>query len=50
MTSDTSEKGLESLICSALTGLSKAPVTGVVGEKPEPYGGSGWIYSRAEDY
>ncbi|MDQ3776688.1 MAG: type I restriction endonuclease subunit R [Pseudomonadota bacterium] len=51
MTTDTSEKGLESLIVAAMTGLWEAPVReGGVSKPPTPYGGTGWLYGHAEDY
>jgi len=50
---DTSERGLERLICTALTGgpcdSASAP-PGVVREASTPYGGSGWICGSPEDY
>jgi type I restriction enzyme R subunit len=45
MTTDTSERGLERLICTALTGHPCDPGAGPVGEvreRPASYGG-GWI-------
>ena len=50
MTTDTSEKGLESLICTALTGSPCDPVqAGVVRERPASYG-VGWICGNPRDY
>ena len=52
MTTDTSERGLERLICTALTGLPCDPGGGpaaTVGERPAVYG-AGWIYGAPEDY
>src|SRR5437016_2242350 len=51
MSTDTSEKGLETLIHSAMTGQAwPRPVEpGVVREVPRP-GGTGWIAGRPEDY
>ena len=53
MTTDTSERGLERLICTALTGgpcdAAYAP-SGVVREPSAPYGGSGWICGSPDDY
>ncbi len=52
MTTDTSERGLERLICTALTG---APCDAAVGpaesvhERPAVYG-AGWICGTADDY
>ena len=46
MITDTSEKGLERLICTALTGApcdSGDPKVNAVGELGDSYGGSGWI-------
>ncbi len=52
MTTDTSERGLERLICTALTGSACDP--GVVpadevGERPAAYG-AGWICGYPEEY
>ena len=50
MTTDTSERGLESLICTALTGQPcDADAVGRVGERPAVYG-AGWICGDAQDY
>ncbi len=52
-TTDTSEKGLERLICLALTGSPLDPVpvpAGQAGETPGPYGGNGWLGGRPDDY
>ena len=50
MTTDTSESGLESLICRALTGQPcDAAGAGRVGERPATYG-AGWICGDAQDY
>ena len=53
MTTDTSERGLERLICTALTGspcdAALAP-TGLEGEAAAPSGGSGWICGAPNDY
>ncbi|MBE0613811.1 MAG: type I restriction endonuclease subunit R [Burkholderiales bacterium] len=51
MTTDTSEKGLETLIMRHMTGtdgLAVAP--GVVAEPPAPYGGSGYFAGSPKDY
>jgi hypothetical protein len=51
VSTDTSEKGIESLIVAAMTGLWEAPVReGGVSKPPTPYGGTGWLYGHAEDY
>jgi len=51
MTTDTSERGLERLICSALTGHPcEPPKTGTVGEAPAAYGGVGWSCGNAHDH
>lgn len=50
---DTSEAGLETLICRALTGsdcLPRPAGTPVAAEKPEPYGGVGWQPGDPSDY
>lgn len=52
MSTDTSEKGLENLIVTAMTGRPW-PDTGVAdtaAQPPAPYGGTGWLNGRAEDY
>ncbi len=52
MTTDTSERGLERLICTALTGApcdAGAPPAGGVGARPATYA-AGWICGAAEDY
>jgi len=51
---DTSEAGLESLICRALTGSDCLPrpagTPAVVAETPAPYGGVGWLPGDPADY
>jgi type I restriction enzyme R subunit len=49
---DTTEKGLESLIVAALTGYTgeAAPEAGGVAELTTPYGGVGYIESSSADY
>jgi len=50
---DTSEKGLERLICTALTGAPCDPGTAqvnMVSEPVSPYGGTGWICGNPNDY
>ena len=50
MTTDTSEKGLERLICKALTGADCAPSQiGMVHERPSSYG-AGWTCGDPQDY
>ena len=53
MTTDTSERGLERLICTALTGSPRdaalAP-TGLEGYAAAPPGGGGWICGTPNDY
>ena len=53
MRTDTSERGLERLICTALTGspcdAALAP-TGLDGEAAAPSDGAGWICGSANDY
>ena len=52
-TTDTSERGLESLICTALTGSAGDPSADVAGdatrERPPTYG-AGWISGDPQDY
>ena len=53
MHTDTSERGLERMICTALTGSPCDPMTGPAEEVDESqvsYGGAGWICRAAEDY
>ena len=51
MTTDTTEKGLESLICASLTGGAafESPQNGIVRERPSSYG-AGWIQGDPQDY
>ena len=50
MTTDTSENGLESLICAALTGFAHDPAPkGGIQERPADYG-PGWMHGDPEDY
>ena len=50
MTTDTSEKGLERLICEALTGAAcDPPLGGMARERPSSYG-AGWICGDPQDY
>jgi type I restriction enzyme R subunit len=51
MTTDTTERGLERLICFALTGHPcDPPKAGTVGEPAAAYGGVGWSCGNAHDY
>ena len=53
MTTDTSERGLERLICTALTGAPCDPGTSqtdVVREPGASYGGSGWFCGDPNDF
>lgn len=47
---DTSERGLESLIATALTGIEFDAYGRVIAETPAPYGGQGYILGNAADY
>ena len=50
MTTDTSERGLQSLICTALTGAPcDPPQRGAIAERPASYG-AGWICGDSQDY
>ena len=50
MTTDTSEKGLERLICTALTGAACDPPQGdAIAERPSSYG-AGWTCGDPQDY
>ena len=51
MTTDLTERGLERLICKALTGDPCDPPSGrTVGEPSHPYGGVGWSPGNHHDY
>ena len=51
MPTDTSERGLERLICTALAGHPcEPPATGTVAESPAGYGGVGWSGGNFHDY
>ncbi len=51
MTTDTSEKGLETLIMRHMTGTDGlAAVPNRVANPPTPYGGAGYIAGSAQDY
>ena len=51
MTTDTSERGLERLICTALAGHPcEPPAAGTVAEPPAGYGGVGWRDGNFHDY
>ena len=51
MTTDTSERGLERLICTALAGHPcDPPKEGKVSEAPPAYGGVGWRGCNPHDY
>ena len=50
MTTDTSEKGLESLICDALTGADRVqPADDLARDRPPAYGVR-WILGQSHDY
>jgi len=52
MTTDTSEKGLESLIVAAMTGRASVapPQKGEAGDPFADFGGAGWILGDSQDY
>jgi type I restriction enzyme, R subunit len=51
VTTDTSERGLERLICTALTGHPcDPPKMGALQEEPKPFGDFGWIGGSPNDY
>jgi len=51
MTTDTSEKGLESLIMRHMTGTDGLAVPpNIVAERPLPYGGTGYAAGSPQDY
>ena len=50
MTTDTSEKGLEDLICAGLTGYARNPAPkGGIMQRPADYG-PGWVHGDPDDY
>ena len=51
MITDLTERGLERLICEAMTGdPCDPPAAGTVGERLAPYGGVGWSPGNHHDY
>ena len=51
MPTDTTERGLERIICTALAGHPCDPPPGpTVGEPPVPYAGAGWSGGNFHDY
>ena len=51
MRTDTTERGLERLICAALAGHPcEPPMSGTVGEPTAGYGGVGWTGGNPHDY
>ena len=51
MSTDTSERGLERWICTALAGHPcEPPVAGAIGETRSGYGGVGWSGGNPHDY
>ena len=51
MTTDTSEKGLETLIMRHMTGtVGLAAQSNTIAKPPTPYGGTGYSAGRAKDY
>jgi type I restriction enzyme R subunit len=51
MTTDTSEKGLETLIMRHMTGTDGlGPLPNTVALRPPPYGGTGYTVGSAQDY
>ena len=50
MKTDTSERGLERLICKALTGSPCDFGSGEADEQASPSGGNGWVCGRPQDY
>ena len=52
MTTDTTERGLEDLICTAMTGraaIAPLPMEGFQ-SPPESYGGTGWLLGDARNF
>ena len=50
MTTDTSEKGLESLIFSAMTGVPAGQAESAIHQGRPVYGSGGWLAGHAHDY
>ncbi|MGI5836040.1 MAG: type I restriction endonuclease subunit R [Chloroflexota bacterium] len=50
MKTDTTEKGLESLIVTAMVGSAAAATGGVIHDESAPYDGTGWLLGDARDY
>ena len=50
MTTDTTERGLETLIVAAMTGSGSASAAGGVGAPAARYGGRGWLPGDWHDY
>ena len=50
MTTDTTERGLERLICTALTGTACDPAQDDVVQEPRPGYGAGWVCGDPRDY
>ena len=50
MTTDTTERGLERLICTALTGTACDPAQGGVAQEPRTGHGAGWVCGDPRDY
>jgi type I restriction enzyme, R subunit len=51
MTTDTSEKGLETIIMNAMTGIDGLNIMpGLAGEPPAPYGGTGYLAGSPQDF
>ena len=50
MTTDTTERGLERLICTALTGNPCEPAKGAISDPQAAYGGNGWIWGSPFEY
>ena len=50
MTTDTTERGLERLICTALTGTACDPAQDGVVQDPPPGYGAGWVCGDPRDY
>ncbi len=48
-TSDTTERGLETIIVAAMTGMPMTSASGEIHERPATYG-AGWLLGHADDY
>jgi type I restriction enzyme R subunit len=50
MTTDISEKGLETIVFRHMTGVDRPALPGRVAERPPAYGGAGYLAGRTQDF